>query len=400
MKGINPTVFIALTVAALIFQSISAPGLTVIPITNAPSAPNGWIGVSCSADGTKLFAAAYEGGLYTSTNSGLTWISNAAPSNPWSSASSSSDGNRLAATTYSSGGQVWTNSGTNWAASSAPTSASTTYGSVAGSGDGSRLYAIRVSGSPVATFAIYASADFGATWHQSGAPNIPWNAVACSADGTKLVAVASNTNKIYTSVNLGTNWTTHAVPSNNWWSVSSSADGSKLAAITSNAGLFTSGDSGATWVSNSVPNKTWYSIASSADGSQIVSVGISAFYTTTNSGQNWTSNNPPATLLRTVACSTNGLRGIMAGVNGGTTPLLFTFAPDAVTPPPLSLLSSNAQFAVAWPSSVTGFQLQQNTNLTTSAWLNVTDAVQVADGMNEVLISPTNSASFYRLINQ
>ena len=74
--------------------------------------------------------------------------------------------------------------------------------------------------------------------------------------------------------------------------------------------------------------------------------------------------------------------------------------PDAVISPLLSLISSNAQLAVAWPSSVSGFQLQQNTDPTTTNWSNVTDPILLSNGMDEVIISPSNAANFYRLISQ
>ena len=56
-----------------------------------------------------------------------------------------------------------------------------------------------------------------------------WRSVASSADGTRLVAVATG-GQIYTSTDSGTNWT--ARESNRyWWSVASSADGTKLVAV-------------------------------------------------------------------------------------------------------------------------------------------------------------------------
>ncbi len=399
MIGIKPVVLIAS--AYFILFARPAFGLSLVPLTNAPVVPNGWMAVACAADGQNFAAAAYQGGLYTSTNGGATWISNAAPVKPWNSIASSADGTKLAATCQLGNGQLWTNSGTSWSATSLPTSSTTGYGSVSSSADGSRLVALRGAGGfPV--YSIHASADFGATWHQTGAPNVPWSGVACSADGTKFVAIVSNTNAIFTSTDFGTNWSSHTLPfSANWIQASSSADGSKLVAVAVTGGLVTSADSGATWVSNNVPKQiTWYSVTSSSDGSNIVAAGINALYTTTNFGQTWISNTPPAPLLRVIACSADGSRGIVAGATGPTSPVLYAFAPAVTTPPLLSLISSNAQFAVTWPSSVTGFQLQQNTNLTVSAWANVTNSIVVTNGMNAVFISPTNAASFYRLINQ
>src|SRR6266536_810154 len=72
-----------------------------------------------------------------------------------------------------------------------------------------------------------------------GAPYGPWNSVASSADGTKLVAAARefldscgiySDGLIYTSPDSGATWTQTSAPTNSWQSVASSADGTKLVA--------------------------------------------------------------------------------------------------------------------------------------------------------------------------
>jgi photosystem II stability/assembly factor-like uncharacterized protein len=69
---------------------------------------------------------------------------------------------------------------------------------VASSADGSRLVAVASSG------AVYISTDSGVTWVQHfGLPAASWTGVACSADGSKLMLVA-NGNRIYTSSQGGT----------------------------------------------------------------------------------------------------------------------------------------------------------------------------------------------------
>jgi hypothetical protein len=55
-----------------------------------------------------------------------------------------------------------------------------------------------------------------------------WDAVASSADGSKLVA-AEQGGQLYTSIDSGLSWTARD-SARNWWSVASSADGSKLVA--------------------------------------------------------------------------------------------------------------------------------------------------------------------------
>lgn len=377
-------------------------GLTLVALTNAPIPTNGWVCVACSADGTKLVACAYNGGIYSSTNSGATWISNAAPVKHWNFVASSADGTKLAATTTSGNGQVWTNSGTTWYPTTSPTQATALYGPIACSADGTKLIASASFGGFPAYYVLI-SPDSGTTWNPANVPNnVPWE-VTSSADGTKLVALGEDSTVAYTSADSGTTWVSNSVPLYNWYGISSSADGNKLVAVANTGQIYTSANSGATWVSNNVavgPSGTLYSVASSADGSNIVAVGINALYSTTNFGQTWISNSSPAPLLQKVACSTNGALGIVAGATGPTTPVLYGFAPPTIAPPWLSLISSNSQLAVAWPSSSIGFQLQQNTNLGTANWSNVISPIVVSGGTNEVNILPSNAATFYRLISQ
>ena len=107
-----------------------------------------WSTVAASADGSKLVAASGAafvpslnyGGVYTSTNFGMTWTSNNVPPSQWASVASSADGTKLLA----------------------------------------------VAAEP--TGLICSSTNSGATWVSNNAPNEIWNSVASSADGGNLVA--------------------------------------------------------------------------------------------------------------------------------------------------------------------------------------------------------------------
>jgi hypothetical protein len=55
---------------------------------------------------------------------------------------------------------------------------------------------------------------------------------------------------------------------------------------------------------------------------------------------------------------------------------------------------------VAWPASSDGFTLQQNSNLGTTNWVNVPNAVNPVGGENQVIVSPAPGNNFYRLISQ
>ena len=54
---------------------------------------------------------------------------------------------------------------------------------------------------------------------------------------------------------------------------------------------------------------------------------------------------------------------------------------------------------VAWPSSVSGFNLQQNAVLGSSNWLPVTNSVNTVGSEFQVIISPPIGNRFYRLKN-
>ncbi|MEI9866411.1 MAG: hypothetical protein WDN00_18015 [Limisphaerales bacterium] len=84
---------------------------------------------------------------------------------------------------------------------------------------------------------IQYSVDSGATWHLSDAPtNWNWSAVACSASGNFMVAVGQTLTNwdepgpIYVSTNSGVNWQPTTAPLLTWRCVTCSADGSKVTA--------------------------------------------------------------------------------------------------------------------------------------------------------------------------
>lgn len=69
--------------------------------------------MASSADGSKLVALDYVGLIYTSTDSGVTWIPHDS-ARVWSSVATSADGSKLVAAVY--GGQIYTSidSGVSW----------------------------------------------------------------------------------------------------------------------------------------------------------------------------------------------------------------------------------------------------------------------------------------------
>ena len=205
-----------------------------------------WLAGAASSDGTKMvvmadgFGTDIPGLVYTSTNSGTSWIqSSNAPSLGWVSVASSADGTKLVAAV----------NGNNFN-----------------------------TGAPYGY--IYTSPDSGVTWNLTSAPQIYWSAVACSADGTKLVVAPYQDQflrplQIYTSTDSGTNWVPDTnTPSEHWLTVGSSADGTRLAAATASGLLYYSTNSGAAWISTNTPFQQWQSVAWSGSGNLLVAASF------------------------------------------------------------------------------------------------------------------------------
>jgi hypothetical protein len=402
------------------------PGTARAQVWKPSGAPFGyyWSAIACSADGTKLVTTAQFGGIsgqpeasgiFVSRDAGATWTQTSAPTNIWSGVASSTDGTRLVACETggshqppSSGGHIYisTDSGTNWTPTSAlaqdwtgvassadgkiligsalynadgtldgsicvSTNSGATwtpvhYGrcvSVACSADGSKLFAGPKGYSYVSQLLI--STNFGATWNTIS-DMAPWSAIACSADGVKLVAAYSWLGSIYTSTNSGTTWTEYqpgpyAYLSKYWDAVASSADGVTLVAAEHNEGIWTSTNSGATW----------------EETGAAVSTG---------------------TISSSVAVSASGVRLMVAVYNAGPS---WQGIWTAVNPPWLSIAPSAAlagQTAViSWPTNV-GATLQQNSDLTTTNWTVVTNAVNVVGDRAQVLMPSPAGNCFFRLL--
>ena len=62
-------------------------------------------------------------------------------------------------------------------------------------------------------------------------------------------------------------------------------------------------------------------------------------------------------------------------------------------------MPSNNNLVLSWIVPTTNFVLQQNLDLTTTNWTNVTNApvLNLTNLQDEVVLSPTNDSGFYRL---
>lgn len=156
-------------------------------------------------------------------------------------------------------------------------------------------------------------------WTQTSAPTTNWTRVACSADGSKVVApvfievwTGSGYDvfpgPIYISTNSGISWTATSAPITNWNSVCMSADGSTIFAEVNGGPIYLSTNSGANWSATSAPIDYRTAMACSTDGVKVSATQYylsGMVYLSTNSGTTWT-NNYLGSGLMSVACSADG----------------------------------------------------------------------------------------------
>ncbi len=153
-------------------------------------------------------------------------------------------------------------------------------------------------------------------WTPSSASPLNWRAIASSADGSRLVAVASSSGGgVFTSIDSGLTWSGPfgGLSSANWYAAASSADGSKLPAAVNGGYIYT--NSGTTWTA-AFGTANWIALASSADGTKLYAAANGgAVYFSSNSGGSWSAVTGGGNWV-SVTCSADGSK-FAAAIGGG-----------------------------------------------------------------------------------
>jgi len=347
-------------------------------------------------------------------------------SSGWGTLSLSADG-RIVCACPSTAGKIQISSdwGQTWViATNAPPGGSLN-GGVALSANGSQIVACLYSN----VHLVYLSTNYGANWDQTDLPAISpyfsYYRVACSADGTKLVAGAP-AGPIYFSTNRGINWTTSSVPHTNWVSFASSGDGTRFVGAANGGRVYFSTNFGADWATNNLPAQSWTSVCISADGQSIGASGTNT-YISRNAGTTWATNN----FSGQIACSADGSTWMIAASqvytsnDGGLTWATnlasgnYNGAISAdgceimvangfgggimtgrvVQHPQLATQTANGSAAISWLLPSTNFVLQQTADLSNPAWTPVaTSPTLNFTNLNQQVFVPTNgSNAFFRL---
>jgi len=247
--------------------------------------------ITSSSDGSRLAVTDWHGYIYTSQDSGSTWVERQnAGGIFFSSIASSYDGNSFAACGYSDS-YIYTteNKGTTWIERTS--SGKRNWGFIVSSSDCQKLAAYECYGY------IYTSPDGGVTWIQRTSAGMKdWQSLASSSDGTRLAATAWD-GYVYISADSGETWTERkpggGSETDGYGAITSSADGTKLAVIYSIGGcIYTSQDCGETWIKRtSAGIRGWSNIISSTDGTRLIAVvgyvNAGYIYTSEDSGETW-----------------------------------------------------------------------------------------------------------------
>ena len=319
---------------------------------------NCWRGVAMSGDGATVAAVVDQGSIWVSTDYGSSWSETSDPDSNsmpymsttyyWRAVAVSSDGTTLAA---ASDQGVWTSgdSGATWGQAY---DAGMTYWSnlrdIAMSDDGSLMAVVEYSGT------LYTSSDHY-SWNSpssmsdDGAVTHDWQAIAMSADGGTIVAVAAEDYNymgggVYLSTDFGSTWSTAVFgggASLNLVDVAVAGSGSRLSAVANGGQVWISADAGTTWATEppagitpaptvpmapaptpapSASPRAWSAIASSADGARLAAtVSSGSIYTSADSGASWTEDaTAGARNWASIAMSADGQR--LAAVEGSGDP--------------------------------------------------------------------------------
>ncbi len=329
----SPLVFLLL-LGLVVGGPNRAYALTWTRQAGAPSQPMST--VAESANGQIIVTGVYGGteqGLYRSTDGGVTWseiLTAAASGNePWESVAISSDGTRIVGVQYN--GHIWLsiNSGLTW--NEVGPGTADTWLSVTMSANGEYLAAASTYDN-----LIEISNDYGATWNT--APNISgkeWDAISYSPDGNYLaVGAATTTPSLAVSTNEGLSWTEDLGSTVPWYGLAAA-----------NGGVLLGGGNNVLYYSNSAGDSvvdTGLNDTGSWDAAAITPDGQSMLASTDN-GHVWFSDTGESTWQEQHATSTVQWNGVAISSDGtkgvaidATDNYLYTFAATAPSTPTLT----------------------------------------------------------------
>ena len=86
------------------------------------------------------------------------------------------------------------------------------------------------------------------------------------------------------------------------------------------------------------------------------------------------------------------------GADGGASSIQTISSFSFLSFPAAAIDANDTNILVSWPGGTPGYALQQNLDLTTTNWVNVTSQAVLTNGVNQVTEPNNGSNLFYRLI--
>jgi len=126
---------------------------------------------------------------------------------------------------------------------------------------------------------------------------------------------------------------------------------------------------------------------------------IGPIYTSTNSGVDWISNSAPITSWSAVATSADGNKMIAVADNNSQ---MGIYTAQTAPTPYLEITPMDDNLVFSWVVPSTNLVLQQNSDLSTTDWVTLTNAptLNLTNLQDQVTLSPTNSSGYFRLVSQ
>lgn len=270
-----------------------------------------WLCAMMNASGKYRTIASGGGFLYTSSDYGVTWVSNTQSLGKyWQQGAISASGKYQTLPAQesfqSSGTYIYRSSdyGVTFTATSSPQKF---WKCVAMSGSGKYQSACEYDlNNEIGE--IYISSDYGVNWRAVSKQLLKkWSYIAMSYSG-KYQSACVNGGDIYTSSDYGLTWRTTNSPSNlTWSSISVSYSGQYQSACVTGGSIYISSDYGVTWNIVQSTNIGWSCIAINYSGQYqcACSSGVN-IYTSSDYGLTWTSTNTANFNWRNVAINASG----------------------------------------------------------------------------------------------
>ena len=338
--------------------ALYATGTVSITITAATN----WHSVAMTEAGDLMAVVDFGGGIYTSTNYGVSWKKTLAPDRNWVSVVASFEGDFLAAAAQGGGIYTSTDRGSSWQKTVAP---DTNWVAMVASFNGVKLAAAsRGDG-------IYTSTNSGLSWRKTSAPALNWSAMAGTFPGGTLGATASGSG-IYFSTDSGVNWNlslgTDTEGFDNWSCLTLAANFNEVQLVTAGiggGGIENASDFESTWSPSFAPDMNWRGLASSETGDFLVAASEGNVQTSSDRGDSWSLTAAPAADWHSVAVSSDATRYIAVAYGGA----IYNWE----TPTRLNLehLPGTLRFSWVNTAASAGFVLQQNTGFNPANWVNV-----------------------------